>query len=241
MLCPTAGARADEVQSRDGLGPPTAQELRMMGANTSISFKKQRSSGLPRPLTTLPPFVPRLFIEDCMLNNDKFKGFDAAGRDLTAASKTLKPSVIELQAALMIADVTGFTQLTEILSKKGACGRVGGPSREAEEQGAGHGSGSAAYACMPLGAAGSHVAGSLGLWSRASCGSRYEAWSPSWVGALPPYTCIPRGGRWLVPPPPPAAHPPTCLPSCRACKPSSCLRMEGCKQRTWAQLRCPCL
>lgn len=141
VLCPTAGARADEVQSRDGLGPPTAQELRMMGANTSISFKKQRGSGLPRPLTTLPPFVPRLFIEDCMLNNDKFKGFDAAGRDLTAASKTLKPSVIELQAGLMIADVTGFTQLTEILSKRGgskqaeeqrnACMHVGGPCMHA--------------------------------------------------------------------------------------------------------------
>ena len=116
----------------------------MMGANTSISFKKQRGSGLPRPLTTLPPVVPRLFIEDCMLNNDKFKGFDAAGRDLTAASKTLKPSVIELQAALMIADVTGFTQLTEILSKRGTWE---GGSRQ-RSRGAAHGSGSAAYACM---------------------------------------------------------------------------------------------
>lgn len=102
------------------LGPPTSQELRMMGANTSISFKKCARQGLPRPLSMLPPFVPRLFIEDCTLNHERFKGFDAAGRDLTAASKTLKPNIIELQAALMIADVTGFTKLTEILSKKGA-------------------------------------------------------------------------------------------------------------------------
>lgn len=103
------------------IAPPTAHELRMIGAATSVSFKKSGRAGLLRPLTTLPPFVPRLFIEDISLNHDKYKGFDAAGRDLTAASKTLKPSIIELQAALMIADVTGFTKLTEILSKKGAC------------------------------------------------------------------------------------------------------------------------
>jgi hypothetical protein len=40
-------------------------------------------------------------------------------RELTAASQTLKPSMTEFQGAVMIADVKGFTQLTEILSKKG--------------------------------------------------------------------------------------------------------------------------
>lgn len=103
-----------------GVTGPSPSELRMMGAASSVSFKKSTvRQGVLRPLSTLTPFVPRLFIEDTTLNHDKYKGFDSAGRDLTAASKTLQPSIIELQAAVMIADVTGFTKLTEILSKKG--------------------------------------------------------------------------------------------------------------------------
>ncbi|EFJ50372.1 hypothetical protein VOLCADRAFT_116897 [Volvox carteri f. nagariensis] len=111
---------------------PSTSELRMMGAASSVSFKKNTmKQGVLRPLSTLPPFVPRLFIEDITLNHEKYRGFDAAGRDLTAASKTLQPSIIELQASppiasstpsVMIADVTGFTKLTEILSKKGTSG-----------------------------------------------------------------------------------------------------------------------
>ncbi|KAG2496536.1 hypothetical protein HYH03_005360 [Edaphochlamys debaryana] len=106
-----------------GVAGPSPTELRMMGANNSVSFKKSTmKQGVLRPLATLPPFVPRLFIEDITLNHDKYRGFDAAGRDLTAASKSLQPSIIELQASVMIADVTGFTKLTEILSKKGTSG-----------------------------------------------------------------------------------------------------------------------
>ncbi|GIL60580.1 hypothetical protein Vafri_15119, partial [Volvox africanus] len=106
-----------------GVVGPSTSELRMMGAANSVSFKKSTmKQGVLRPLSTLPPFVPRLFIEDITLNHEKYRGFDAAGRDLTAASKTLQPSIIELQAAVMIADVTGFTKLTEILSKKGTSG-----------------------------------------------------------------------------------------------------------------------
>ncbi|KAG2432750.1 hypothetical protein HYH02_012884 [Chlamydomonas schloesseri] len=106
-----------------GTAGPSPSELRMMGAATSVSFKKSTmKQGVLRPLSTLPPFVPRLFIEDITLNHEKYRGFDAAGRDLTAASKTLQPSIIELQASVMIADVTGFTKLTEILSKKGTSG-----------------------------------------------------------------------------------------------------------------------
>lgn len=109
-----------------GTAGPSPSELRMMGAATSVSFKKSTmKQGVLRPLSTLPPFVPRLFIEDITLNHEKYRGFDAAGRDLTAASKTLQPSIIELQASVMIADVTGFTKLTEILSKKGE-GESGG-------------------------------------------------------------------------------------------------------------------
>jgi len=40
-------------------------------------------------------------------------------RELTAASRTLQPSITDFQGAVMIADVKGFTQLTEILSKTG--------------------------------------------------------------------------------------------------------------------------
>jgi len=42
-------------------------------------------------------------------------------RELTAASGTLQPSITDFQGAVMIADVKGFTQLTEILSKTGLC------------------------------------------------------------------------------------------------------------------------
>ncbi|GFR48148.1 hypothetical protein Agub_g9980 [Astrephomene gubernaculifera] len=124
----------DAEDARGGDGPPAAPwkmggvagpspiELRLMGAANSVSFKKSTmKQGVLRPLSTLPPFVPRLFIEDIILNHEKYRGFDT-GRDLTAASKTLQPSIIELQAAVMIADVTGFTRLTEILSKKGTSG-----------------------------------------------------------------------------------------------------------------------
>ncbi|KXZ55439.1 hypothetical protein GPECTOR_3g89 [Gonium pectorale] len=83
-----------------GVPGPSPTELRMMGAANSVSFKKSTmKQGVLRPLSTLPPFVPRLFIEDITLNHDKYRGFDAAGRDLTAASKTLQPSIIELQAS----------------------------------------------------------------------------------------------------------------------------------------------
>ncbi|KAG2424626.1 hypothetical protein HXX76_014351 [Chlamydomonas incerta] len=117
---PAAGASWGMGGSTAG---PSPSELRMMGAATSVSFKKSTmKQGVLRPLSTLPPFVPRLFIEDITLNHEKYRGFDAAGRDLTAASKTLQPSIIELQASVMIADVTGFTALTEILSKKGTSG-----------------------------------------------------------------------------------------------------------------------
>ena len=72
-----------------------------------------------RPLTTLAAFVPRLLKQD-IGRNAKYSSFDTATvRDLRAASGRMQPSIDELQGAVMIADVKGFTQLTEILSKKG--------------------------------------------------------------------------------------------------------------------------
>ncbi len=94
-LLPAAGTQAAAWAAGGG---PSPSELRMMGANSSVSFKKSTlKQGVLRPLANLPPFVPRLFIEDITLNHEKFSGFDAAGRDLTAASKTIEPSIIELQ------------------------------------------------------------------------------------------------------------------------------------------------
>ena len=97
-------------------------ELHMIGAQHSVSFKKSTSKhGLIRPLSTLPPFVPRLLKEDIAYNEPKYKAFDAvAARELIVASKTLGASITDFPGSVMIADVKGFTALTEILSKKGA-------------------------------------------------------------------------------------------------------------------------
>ena len=43
---------------------------------------------------------------------------------LAAASQELKPVMTELQCAVMVCDVKGFTQLTEILSKRGRLGML---------------------------------------------------------------------------------------------------------------------
>jgi hypothetical protein len=111
------------------LAPPTAKELALMGGQ-SPSFKRSLHKSIASyysPLARLPPFVPRLLKEDMALNDAKYKAFDQCGaRGLGAASKTLSPSMTEFQGAVMIADVKGFTQLTEILSKKGGSKGTGG-------------------------------------------------------------------------------------------------------------------
>ena len=42
-------------------------------------------------------------------------------QELNAASKSLEASIDEFKGSGVIADVTGFTKLTELLSKKGRC------------------------------------------------------------------------------------------------------------------------
>ncbi|MEW5303002.1 MAG: hypothetical protein WDW36_005735 [Sanguina aurantia] len=111
-----------------GSGPPqlgpTTHELQLMGAATSVSFKKSVSRhGIMRPLTTLPPFMPRLLKENIIREGARYKAFDTAvARDLAAASSTLQPIITDFKGAVMIGDVKGFTALTEILSKKGTAG-----------------------------------------------------------------------------------------------------------------------
>jgi class 3 adenylate cyclase len=39
--------------------------------------------------------------------------------DLASAATALKPCMMEMQAAIMVADIKGFTKLTEVLSRKG--------------------------------------------------------------------------------------------------------------------------
>lgn len=127
-MSPHGGGRVRAGRSRIGGleaaadASPRASPRGPVSGGPSSQPAKQQS--VNRPLATLPPFVPRLFVEDISLNHEKYREFDVPGRALTAASKCLQPSIVELQAALMIADVTGFTRLTEILSKKGACVRA---------------------------------------------------------------------------------------------------------------------
>ena len=92
----------------------------------------RRSSPSPfhdilKPLITLAPFVPKM-LKDRISSNPgrKYTAFDTASmRDLVSASQTLVPSMDGVQLAIMIADVKGFTALTEILSRKGTRASVG--------------------------------------------------------------------------------------------------------------------
>ena len=80
-----------------------------------------------KPLITLAPFVPKM-LKDRISSNPgrKYTAFDTASmRDLVSASQTLVPSMDGVQLAIMIADVKGFTALTEILSRNGTRASVG--------------------------------------------------------------------------------------------------------------------
>lgn len=68
--------------------------------------------------------VPQLMIEDVLQSHAKYQAFDehVALLNLGAASIALQPSMTSFQGAVMVADVKGFTQLTEALSKRGTSG-----------------------------------------------------------------------------------------------------------------------
>ena len=78
--------------------------------------------GILKSIVTLAPFVSKMLKDKVVLDTPggKFAAFDTANmHDLISASKTLLPEMEGVQLAMMIADVKGFTALTEILSKKG--------------------------------------------------------------------------------------------------------------------------
>lgn len=75
-----------------------------------------------RPLDTLRPFVPRSLMT-WFQDDPQFSVFDGAAiGDLQEASSRLTPSMQTWQGAVMVADVCGFTALTEGLSKQGSAG-----------------------------------------------------------------------------------------------------------------------
>jgi hypothetical protein len=78
-------------------------------------------TGVLKSLVTLSPFVPKMLKESIAEDpQGRYAAFDTAStKDLVRASKTLAPTMAGVQLAMMIADVKGFTALTEILSKKG--------------------------------------------------------------------------------------------------------------------------
>lgn len=73
------------------------------------------------PLVSLAPFIPKSVIDEIRRDNLRYAELDEVEGllGLAAASRRLKPVMTEVRAAVMVADVKGFTQLTEILSKRG--------------------------------------------------------------------------------------------------------------------------
>ena len=84
-----------------------------------------------RPITALAPFVPKVVLSSVRVNGARYCALDEVDglHGLAAASRNMQPSMVDRPAAIMVADVKGFTQLTELLSKQGrylACrNRVG--------------------------------------------------------------------------------------------------------------------
>lgn len=117
-----AGFDGEAGQSQSGRGhrgPRASSSSHRQGGTAATSH------GILKALVTLSPFVPRMLKDSVAADAaGKYAAFDTANmRDLVGASQTLAPSMEGVQLAMMIADVKGFTALTEILSKKGGPGR----------------------------------------------------------------------------------------------------------------------
>lgn len=85
------------------------------GEHNSTRSSKQ---GTVKALASLSPFVPQLLKQDMVSNHDRYRAFDGIdARDLAKAAQSLEPCMSEIQMSIMIADVKGFTQLTEVLTK----------------------------------------------------------------------------------------------------------------------------
>ena len=77
-----------------------------------------------RPITALAPFVPKVVLSSIRVNGGRYSALDQVDglHGLAAASRNMQPSMVDRPAAIMVADVKGFTQLTELLSKQGRYG-----------------------------------------------------------------------------------------------------------------------
>ena len=96
----------------------------MTGAGASGSMH-----GILKSIVTLAPFVPKMLKDKIVFDppGGKYAAFDTVNiHDLVGASKTVAPEMEGIQLAMMIADVKGFTALTEILSKKGGSASIAG-------------------------------------------------------------------------------------------------------------------
>ena len=79
------------------------------------------ASATQHPITALAPFVPKVVLSSIRADGARYSvlaGVDGL-HGLAAASRNMQPSMVGRQAAVMVADVKGFTQLTELLSKRG--------------------------------------------------------------------------------------------------------------------------
>lgn len=82
--------------------------------------------------------MPKLLKDQVVQDDARYRGFDGGEeQDLAAASGRMQPVMQERHMSMMIADVKGFTKLTEILSKKGGRTRTGGTAGGGRGQGGG--------------------------------------------------------------------------------------------------------
>lgn len=131
---PSSGPLAAPRAAGAAGGPGVASELGPAG----LSIPTTRPPGRPsasgqqrrdtnKCLSTLAPFVPKLLKDQVVQDDARYRGFDGGeDQDLAAASGRMQPVMQERHMSMMIADVKGFTKLTEILSKKGGRAGTGG-------------------------------------------------------------------------------------------------------------------
>ena len=103
---------------------PPYQAPRLQDTTEEVygALADRASASAQRSITALAPFVPKVLLssirEDGASRYSALDGVDGL-HGLAAASRNMQPSMVHRQAAIMVADVKGFTQLTELLSKRG--------------------------------------------------------------------------------------------------------------------------
>ena len=91
---------------------------------TSVIASKWRMRSTMRAVMTLAPFVPKL-LKDIIRNlefGERTFRFTSTQEASQTVARRLHPRMTTFRGAVMVADITGFTSLTEILSKEGTSG-----------------------------------------------------------------------------------------------------------------------